>query len=132
MASFAPILRDEATPLGVLELPVRDEPTVANRRSLPRVAGRFEVRLREDGTAMRGLDLSFGGLMCSAEVPMWPGNVVELDLVLAGETTPIAVSGRVAELVSHRGRIAMRVRFESMPQADRKRIAAWMARTHGV
>ncbi len=132
MASVATFLRETATPLRVLELPVHEEASIANRRSLPRVAGRFDVRLCEDGTVMRGLDLSFGGLMCAAEVPVWPGNTLDLELSLSGEPRAIAISGRVAELVNHRGRIAMRVRFEAMSQADRKRVAGWMARTQGV
>lgn len=131
MASIASLL-DETRPLGIFELPVREDPTVANRRTLPRVNGRFELRL-EDGTTYRGVDLSFGGLMCVGAEPIWPGNIVSFELFLSTENRPLAVRGRVAELVpARRGAIAMRVRFEGIDPSARKRIALFMARSQGL
>jgi len=132
MASVVHCLDDDKTPLSVLELPIHDIPSLANRRSLPRVAGTFQVRLQDDGTLLRGLDLSFGGLMCASDAPVWPGNLVHFDLCLPGEARPLALTGRVVELVSHRGELAMRLRFEDASEAARKRIAAWMAKSRGV
>ena len=132
MAAIAHFLDTAVTPLNLMELPAREEPALANRRSLPRIAGRFEVRLHEDGSAFHGLDLSFGGLMCAGASPIWPGNLIDFDLVLPGEARPLALHGRVVELVAHRGALAMRLRFEGIGQADRKRIALWMARSQGV
>jgi hypothetical protein len=63
---------------------------------------------------------------------VWPGNVIDFDLELPGETRPLMLHGRVAELVDHRGAAAMRLRFEGIDQPSRKRIAGWMARTQGV
>jgi hypothetical protein len=132
MASLVHCLDEDNTPLPVLELPVHDTPSLANRRSLPRVSGRFEVRLHDDDTTLRGLDLSFGGLMCATEAPVWPGNLVRFDLCLPGEARPLALAGRVAELVCHRGELAMRIRFEDASESARKRIATWMAKSRGV
>jgi hypothetical protein len=132
MASVVRFLDEAPAPLPVFELPLRGEPGLCNRRSLPRVAAPFTVRLHEDGSVLAGLDLSFGGLMCACNEPVWPGNVVELDLQLPGAKAPMPLRGRVVELVSHRAQIAMRVRFEDADQACRKRIAAWMAEAHGL
>ncbi len=128
MASILEVMEDEATPLSLLELPARTEAPFANRRSLPRVAGRFAVRTL-GGERYDGVDLSFGGLMCLGDEPLWPGNTLSFSLDLPGEERPLHVVGRVVELVSFRGKVGMRVRFEQIDGPARKRIATWMSRT---
>lgn len=130
MASTATILDyQEPTPTPTLELPLLSPgPLGANRRFTPRLNTRFIVRPKDGGPSYEGVDISFGGLMCTGGDPTWPGNTMELDLILPGEHTALSVRGRVVELVSYRNRVAMRVRFDGISLADRKRIAAWMAR----
>ena len=119
-----------ASPLTVCELPLREGPSGAERRFLPRLATSFVAHGRDDAPPMLGVDISFGGLMCIAEEPVWPGNTIDLDLELPEERSRIPIRGRVVELVSYRGKVAMRVRFEDVPPKDRKRIASWMARAY--
>jgi hypothetical protein len=129
MASLALLnTEDRATPTPVLDLPLPKPGAGINRRFLPRLVRTFRVCLVDDAPQFEGLDLSFGGLMCAGQELIWPGNTVEMDLLLPGEKGPVRVSGRVAEIVSHRGRTAMRVRFENTSDAPRKRIALWMSR----
>lgn len=119
------------TPVPLLKLPARvPAPSVrtVNRRTLPRVQGRFEVQPTEGGPCFEGLDLSFAGLMCKGRTPYWPGNELDFELDLEGDGEPLAISGRVVELVSHGGAIAMRLRFSNLCSNDRERIAVWMAR----
>ncbi len=132
MVALARALATNDTPLGVLDLPPRTLPCFANRRSLPRVAESFSVRVQDDEHDCHGIDLSFGGFMCAGGEPIWPGNTTRFTLTLPGESSPIPVHGRVAELVTRHSEVAMRVRFEGITQAARKRIALWMARTRGV
>ncbi len=129
MASTARVLDEPvATPTPVFELPLPEEGHGGgNRRFVPRVLYPFTVRLTEGDELMRGLDLSFGGLMCCGDTLVWPGNAVRLDLLLPGEEQPVAITGRVVDLVPHGGRTAMRVRFEDVSASRRKRIALWMA-----
>ena len=132
MASVVRFVDEAPAPLPVFDLPLRGEPGLSNRRSLPRVAAPFTIRLHEDGSVLAGLDLSFGGLMCASDTPVWPGNVVDFDLMLPGEARPMPLRGRVVELVGHRADVAMRIRFEDADQACRKHIAAWMAEQRGL
>jgi hypothetical protein len=132
MASLVRFVDEAPAPLSVFELPLRGEPGLANRRSLPRVAAPFAIRLHEDGTVLAGVDLSFGGLMCVCEEPLWPGNVLSFDLVFPGDRKAMSLHGRVVELVGHHAEVAMRIRFEDADQSCRKRIAAWMAQQHGL
>ena len=128
MASTATILKEQpnkATPVGVLELPVSDDVPGVNRRTLPRITGRFAVEAPDEGAVFEGLDLSFGCLMCTGGAPVWPGNQMPLRLRL-GQTT-VDVVGRVVDLVTCKGRIAMRVRFDDVAASGRKAIARWMA-----
>jgi hypothetical protein len=128
MASARPLEEFvEPTPTPILEVPLTNPgPHGANRRFVPRMSARFIVRDRS-GPTYEGIDISFGGILATGGPPTWPGNLLDLDLILPGEHSPVRVQGRVAELVSYRQRVAMRVRFEEMTQADRKRIAMWMA-----
>lgn len=130
MSSFARVLDEPiATPIPLFELPLNDENTSGgNRRFVPRVLYPFQVRMSDGGSLLDGIDLSFGGLMCSGDDLVWPGNAVSLDLLLPGETTPVSITGRVVDLVAHRDRTAMRIRFENVSDSRRKRIALWMAR----
>ncbi len=130
MASTARVLVSrQPTPVPVMDLPLSEtRGPVPNRRFMPRVTGRFIVRPLDGSPSFRGVDLSFGGLMCVGEEPMWPGAVVDLDLILPGERQPLGVRGRVVELVGFRGEVAMRVRFADLTAERRKRIAQWMSR----
>jgi hypothetical protein len=119
----------EPTPTSPLDLPLRERLPHVNRRSLPRINERFEVQVGDSVYA--GVDLSFGGLMCFGEVPVWPGNVMGMSVLLEGETKPMQLEGRVVELVSYRGRIGMRVRFGKIDPSIAKRFAKWMARVRG-
>jgi hypothetical protein len=124
MASTARKLAPTEKPLSVFELPIRDPASYANRRSLPRVAARFELTC--DGQPCMGVDLSFGGLMCVGAEPLWPGSTGSFALTIDGQA-PLRLRGRVVELVPHKGAVAMRVRFEPLDGKTGGRIAAWMA-----
>lgn len=132
MASLAFALEPENTPLSLLELPARAAPCATDRRSLPRVAECFEIRMGDDNSTCHGKDLSFGGFLCTSEAPLWPGNTVEVELLLPGDSSPVQARGQVVDLVPSRGDIAMRVRFVDIAQPEKKRIAAFMARAHGA
>ena len=122
----------EPTPTPIFELPIPEPPTHGNRRFLPRVRHAFHVTIDGEARSYEGLDLSFGGLMCRGEELVWPGNEIALTLHLPGLEAPLAMRGRVLDLVAHRGGIAMRIRF--VGDADghgRRRIAQWMARRAG-
>lgn len=121
----------DKSPTPVFELPLADPPGSVNRRFVPRVRHRFQVRLRDGDELYEGLDLSFGGLMCTGDELVWPGNTVAFDLLLPDEPKAVRLAGRVLDLVSHRGRTAMRIRFDDVSAARRKRIAIWMARQVG-
>ena len=120
-----PALPDTPTP--VLGLPAPARYRGANRRFLPRVRRAFRVRLADGEQVVDGVDISFGGMMCMAEEAVWPGNLIEADLWLGDDRRALRVVGRVVELVNNRGELAMRVRFEQVSAADRRRIAMWMA-----
>ena len=119
-----------AEPLSVCELPIKEPKAGPNRRFLPRLATHFLVHARDGGESMRGLDISFGGLMCLTGEPVWPGNIIDVDLELPDEAQLVRVIGRVVELVTYKNQIAMRIRFERVTPKDRKRIASWMARAY--
>ena len=123
----------DSIPQNVLELPVRELGLPGpNRRFTPRVSTSFIVRPLDGGASYDGIDISFGGLMCTGGEPLWRGNLIDLDMILPGERQPVPVRARVVELISYRGSVGMRMRFESMTAARRKRIAQWMARRAGV
>ena len=118
-------------PIRVLDLPIPSGPTGRNRRFFPRTHRLFNAVWSEDGSVLEGIDVSFGGMMCRAKSPVWPGNVSQFDLRLSGEAKPLTVMGRVEELVGYRGETAMRVKFIDIDVAGRKRLAHWMARELG-
>lgn len=116
----------EGSPTPVLELPVTAPYTGAgNRRFVPRAQLGFTVRV--DDALLDGIDISFGGCMCVAGTPMWPGNSVDVTVYLDGEPEPLTTAGTVMELVAHGSDIGMRIRFDGLSQARRKQIAIWMA-----
>ena len=119
---------DFATPTPVLELPIFEPASGINRRFLPRLMRSFHVTTPDGESRFEGLDISFGGLMCTGQELIWPGNECAMDVHLPGEKQPVRVTGRVADIVSCRGRAAMRVRFEGASECSRKRIAVWMSR----
>jgi len=128
MASVALLTTEDfATPTPVFELPMLTPGAGINRRFLPRLMRTFRVCPTDGTPQFEGLDLSFGGLMCTGPELVWPGNTMEMDLLLPGEKNTVRITGRVADIVSHRGRTAMRVRFENASDTPRKRIAQWMS-----
>ena len=129
MASAQP-LEDvlESTPKTLLEVPpVVDQPPEVNRRVLPRINAPFTVYIPETGDEVRGLDISFGGLMCLSSLPIWPGNSTRLELRLPGLGQDLHFTATVAEIVSHQGRLAMRMRFDGVDDSVRRQIARWMS-----
>ncbi|MEO0459998.1 MAG: PilZ domain-containing protein [Myxococcota bacterium] len=135
MASSLRLLEEEevqaeATPFAVTELPLTPRYGGRNRRFTPRIASRFLAR-RRTGEVFEGIDLSFGGMLCTATNPVWPGNTLSLELELAGVDSSILVEGRVVELVSYASKIAMRIRFDAVETAPRREIARWMAQAVG-
>ncbi|MEM6732277.1 MAG: PilZ domain-containing protein [Myxococcota bacterium] len=119
-----------ATPQAVTELPVVEPFDGRNRRFIPRVESGF-IAATTAGDLLQGIDISFGGMLCSSETPVWPGNELSAELHLCGGEEPVPVRGRVVELVSHRGKIAMRVRFLDVEDNARRCIATFMARAVG-
>ncbi len=119
---------EESTPLTVLELPPGPMPHNTNRRFMPRLRSPFSLKVVGEESHFYGIDISFGGLMASGQEPIWPGNVVDLYLLLPGEKAKTKISVRVVELLNYRGQIAMRMRFENPSKALRRKIADWMGR----
>ena len=128
MSSAAQLIEEEKTPLNVLELPPGPMPYNTNRRFIPRLRSPFSVKVVGEETHFYGIDISFGGLMASTDEPIWPGNIVDLYLLLPGEKVKSKVSVRVVELLNYRSQIAMRMRFENPSKALRRKIADWMGR----
>ena len=129
MAAIARVCENQSvTPTPVLELPDRQPRPGRDRRRAPRITRPFIARTAHDGPLLSGIDLSFGGLMCTCDEPIWPGNAIELELILPGDDAVVPVRGRVVELVSKDGEVAMRVRFDKLTAMARKRITAWMSR----
>jgi|TARA_B100001964_G_C13897635_1_gene450158 c-di-GMP-binding flagellar brake protein YcgR len=105
-----------------------DQPPEINRRILPRINAPFTVYIPETGAEVRGLDISFGGLMCLSSLPIWPGNSTRLELRLPGLGQDLHFTATVAEIVSHEGQLAMRMRFDGVEDSVRRQIARWMSR----
>lgn len=110
-------------------------PSAQNRRFVPRVETRFRAVDVDHDVCYEGLNLSFAGLRCWASNPVWPGNVVSLDLDLPGFDGPLRVHARVVEIDSSSpsdssdgSGYTMRLGFEGMPACARRAIAVWMAR----
>lgn len=128
MSSVTQLVQEEKSPLSVLELPPGPVPHTTNRRFIPRLRSPFSLKVVGEDTHYYGIDISFGGLLASGVEPVWPGNVVDLFLLLPGEKTKSKISARVVELLNYRGQIAMRMRFENPSKALRSKIADWMGR----
>ena len=128
MSSLTQLVSEEKSPLGVLELPPGPVPHNTNRRFVPRLRSPFSLKVVGEETHYYGIDISFGGMMASGEEPVWPGNIVDLFLLLPGEKTKSKITVRVVELLNYRGQIAMRMRFENQSKAVRRKIADWMGR----
>ncbi len=117
------------SPLGVFDLPEIDRSIAVNRRFVPRVKAPFQVRVSGENELLDGIDISFGGLMATSNSPTWPGNILSCELLLDGERErPVTITARVADLVSVTGLVGMRLRFEGVNNATRKRIAIWMGK----
>ncbi len=116
-------------PVALLQLPISTGPAGANRRFLPRVNAKFQTHDLVNGGVYEGIDISFGGMLCIAEDPLWPGHSMQAEIILPHADKPIPVLAKVVELVTYRGHLAMRMRFEEILDKDRRRIAQWMARS---
>lgn len=117
-------------PISIFSLPAQGQgPIAGNRRFTPRLSTSFIARTNDGAVDLEGLDISFQGLMCTGKQITWPGNMLDLALLLPGEPEAVVVKGQVVELVSFRGRVAMRVRFGNDEKATHfQRIAGWMAK----
>jgi hypothetical protein len=116
-----------ATPAPIFDLPEHESFSGRDRRAAPRALRPFAVRLLADGEVLAGLDLSFGGLSCVCTEPVWPGNAIDLELLLPGQSVSVVARARVVELVSKDDQIAMRLRFEGVTAPQKKRIARWVS-----
>ena len=119
-------VQTQNTPLSPLALPIREPISAKNRRKQPRLKTRFLVRPSGSDHVFGGVDLSQGGLMCTGDDPLWPGNIVMLELTLPGDSHPLIVKGRVVDLVSYEKQIAMRIRFTELSHTAEKRIGHFM------
>jgi len=115
------------SPLPVLALPIQTTAaSKTNRRLLQRIQTTFTVHAADSRITLEGLDISPRGMLCCGAEPIWPGNELPLQLILPGEALPVAVVGRVVELVCAHGLVAMRVRFETVEPATQRRMVAWI------
>ncbi|MBC7792336.1 MAG: PilZ domain-containing protein [Clostridia bacterium] len=115
-----------STPTPVLEMPMSTPYSgQQNRRFMPRTRASFSAMV--DGERLTGIDVSFGGCMVVATYPVWPGNTVDVALLLDGTKHPIETRGTVVDLVTMDGRVGMRIQFDDLSTSRRKDIAMWMA-----
>ena len=115
-------------PIPIHELPLKEPFDAHNRRFMPRVNCSFSVSADEIASRMRGLDISFGGLMCVSDTPVWPGNSIDFTIDLPDIDRSLPAQGKVVELVSYKDEVAMRIRFEDIEEEHRATLAEWMAR----
>ena len=119
-------VRKATSAVTVLDLPLKEEPAEENRRSSPRVQRTFSAKLKKDGIALRGIDLSTGGMMVQTDQLVWPGNVVKAE-ILMDDGVSIEVSGKVVDLVPYSDQVAMRVLFDELSQKVKRSIAQWIS-----
>lgn len=113
-------------PIRLLDWPRPASPrTSQTTRLWPRATAAFSVRVPGRVT-WEGINLSCGGMLCRAPQPWWPGNEVDVELVLRGQP-PIEVHGRVIELLDYQGEIAMRVCFSPLAAEQCSLIRQWVA-----
>src|SRR4051812_25842852 len=106
----------QANPTHVLALPLSGRRANQNERTQPRHTLAFNVSLTDDpAMQMSGINLSPGGMLCTAATPLWPGNVQRFTVHV--KDAQIEVRGQVMELVPHGEQVAMRVRFEGASDA---------------
>ena len=110
------------------QLPPGPRPHNTNRRFLPRMRSPYSIRIVGEEQPLRGIDLSFGGLMATGPESIRPGTPLALQITLPGDREPLAVHARVLELVNHRGAHAMRMCFEDPSVRVQSQIADWMGR----
>ena len=110
------------------KLPPGPLPHNTNRRFSPRIRAPFWVKGAEQDVQLRGVDLSFGGLMVTCTEPLWAGTTLELSLTLLKDNAPTTVQARVVELTTFRNRMAARMVFVSPSPTVLEQIALWMAR----
>ena len=119
---------EKAIPLNPSQLPPGPLPYNTNRRFVPRLRSPFALKVANQNMHLTGIDISFGGIMAASENPIPPGTILDLQIVIPGESTALAARAQVVELVSYRGKQAMRMRFDRPSQLLRRKIAEWMTR----
>lgn len=110
------------------QLPPGPLPHTTNRRFLPRMRSPYSIRVVGEDLWLRGIDLSFGGLMATGPERIRPGTPLALHITLPGDPETLAVHARVLELVNDRGAHAMRMCFEDPSVRIQSQIADWMGR----
>jgi len=113
------------TPRSVLQLPVGKPFGGAERRARLRRTAAFLGYPTSGEEPRRGLDLSTHGMLCVASQPLWPGNLVVLDLQLPGVVESLRVRGVVEELLPHGRDFAMRIRFDTVSDKGALMICRW-------
>jgi uncharacterized protein (TIGR02266 family) len=103
-----------------------DESNAADRRREERVVIDLWVEEHTDDALyfQRATNLSTGGLFLERTLPHAPGTLVEIDLRLPGDASPLRVKG---EVVAARSReLGMGLRFVGLEDAAKARIADYL------
>jgi uncharacterized protein (TIGR02266 family) len=103
--------------------------SATDRRAGPRIPLEMWVEERTDRELYyeHGGELSVSGLFLDRSVPHPIGTVVTLAFTLPGDDRRIQVRGEIVSL-SGSGEFGMGVRFLDLADADRERIARFIAR----
>ena len=109
-------------------LPPGPLPHNTNRRFSPRIRAPFCVKAMESELQLSGIDLSFGGILVTCNVPVWAGTTLRLRLALPEATTTVTVDARVVELTTYRKKTAARMLFVKPSPQVLEQIATWMGR----
>jgi uncharacterized protein (TIGR02266 family) len=102
--------------------------TAAERRSNNRVVDDLWVEERTEDALyfQRATNLSVGGLFLDHTLPHPAGTVVQLELRLPGDNTPLRLAGEVVPATERD--MGMGVRFLGLATHERARIAEYLAR----
>ncbi|MEE2961721.1 MAG: PilZ domain-containing protein [Myxococcota bacterium] len=120
--------KEYSHPLPVLELPPIPAHSAINRRLLPRFLGEFQIHDHDHNDDYTGINVSFGGLRCYTQNPVWPGNIINISFNLPGLDKSIAAKAKVEEIIGTGEKLGMRLRFVDIKENERKRIAIWMTK----
>ena len=120
--------KEYSHPLPVLELPPIPAHSPINRRLLPRFLGKFNIQDHDHDDEYTGINVSFGGLRCNTQTPVWPGNIINISFDLPGLEQFISAKAKVEEIIGTGEKLGMRLRFVEIKENERKRIAIWMTK----